>query len=481
MVGIEIRYPSGDPGFVEYRRSFAVEGGFSLSGELPQDASLCVRLLDAAGRELRRVGSSRPRAAALLYHPALTAYPEEMDPGRARLADFGFPPLVVEDPARPEESLRRGSIKCFFSQEGFKAIVISASDRAHGAAADDGMGFLQDDGSPYELLPEADYRICVTLSRGGEILGSAEKAIRIGRRKDQIICRFNPTAHKERMLRWCGERGLAIISDPLPGYLDPYLGVWLYHMGLLPMYRANDLALFETARVHMFVYLTDEHSTSYETELGYLQSRGAVGDPARFTAYHYDIGEAAVGAGTPRERAGRILEFPPGEYAAFCRADLCAPGAEEGRFSVEESGVLESFTDLDALTLPAGADVAFMGVLKPWQMDPADFRLLPENVYEMGNAPALLRYTLTDGAETILFERRPGLERLEGGRSLGGSVFEFYNIIRLREDWAGRSFRLRLQCFDRKGQESPAAAELRFRVTAPEGPESLCQKPFKGV
>ena len=65
------------------------------------------------------------------------------------------------------------------------------------------------------------------------------------------------------------------------------------------MYRACDIAQYAVARIHMFLYLIDPASTSYETELAYLQQQRIVGDPQRFFAYYYDIGEASLFPDTP--------------------------------------------------------------------------------------------------------------------------------------------------------------------------------------
>ena len=162
-------------------------------------------------------------------------------------------------------------------------------------------------------------RLC---DREDLLLAEEKKQIRIGIREEAAIVRFNPIQHRRRMEEWCGKNGFTIINDPLPGYLDPYLGKWYYHMGLLPYYRSNDIAVYAEARVNMFVYLCDPHSTSYETELAYLQCKERVDDGRWFRAYHYDIGEYAVG-----DRKGDIVPFG---VAITCQIFL--PNGQARRF-----------------------------------------------------------------------------------------------------------------------------------------------------
>ena len=102
-----------------------------------------------------------------LYYPGLTAYPDEIDPGRRGILDFGFPELMVRDIDNPLESFRDATIKCWYTDRQYKAVIVSASGKEQGRVFEDGVG-----------------------------------------------------------------------------YLDAYMGKWLYHMGLLPMYRSNDIALY---------------------------------------------------------------------------------------------------------------------------------------------------------------------------------------------------------------------------------------------
>ncbi len=461
---LELTLPGDTPGIAEYRRSFDVQGTIRADGPLPDDCLLTAELLDAAGNCVRRVRCGRKNKPFPLYVPGLTAYDEALDPGRKQLEAFGFPELAAEDPAQPEKTMHCAAVKAWYSDTCFKAVITSATDPAHGAMMDDGMNLRAPDGSAYDALPMGDYLLRVRLEKPGELAAQAEKKVIVRRQEKQIICRFNPLSHKRKMTAWCREMGFSIISDLLPGYLDSYLGTWYYHMGLLKMYRANDIALFETAAAHMFVYLIDESSTSYATELAFLQEQGRLAETGRFTAYRYDIGEASVGEGRSFCREGKIEPFGPDEYLHPARIDLVGEDARDGRYALDGSGIEDIRTDFSAMELPSGRRAAFAGVIRPWQMDPADFIRRDDNTYEIKNAPAVIRYSLRAGGRTKVLERPVGLERLEGGRSIGGSVFEFYHCFEVPAELAGRTVTVRAEVLDRRGGSTPAAAEFQVRI-----------------
>lgn len=257
--------------------------------------------------------------------------------------------------------------------------------------------------------------------------------------------------------------GFSVISDPLPGYLDSYLGDWEYHKGLLKMYRANDLALFETAKVRMFVYRTDKSSTSYETELAYLQSSDTVGDENRFFAYHYDIGEAVLGAGTPYERAGRPVEFGFDEYLSLCRMDITDDCARDGEYFTDGRHTLRFMCEKTDFSVKCGENFAIMGVMKPWQMDPHDFVLRDDNTFEVKNFPKKIKFTVSDGENKKVFLKNTGLVRYGDGPE-ESSVFEFYSVFTTDGFKAGQTLGFSAVCIDKYGKETPARSEFLVNV-----------------
>lgn len=462
---LDIDVPSGDNPLIDYARNFIVSGKIIHTEPVPENSVFIVRLFSYEGIQLRyAVSEIKNDTSIYAYHPNLTCYSEDLDPDREGVKKAGFAELVVKDITHPEKSLKNAAIKCFFSDDAFKAVIVSATDPEHGMLLYDGIGYTDENGEPYTVLPVGNYIITAELSLpDGTILAQSSKKITIGKRTDQVICRFNPLSHKLNMTEWCRKNNISIASDTLPGYLDPFIGEWTQHMGLLTMYRANDIAIYNADRIHMFVYLIDPSSTSYETELAYLQTKGIVGDSSRFFTYCYDIGEAVIGQGRTFEQKGRIVEFRPDENLKLYRIDIVDGTAEENVYRLDGTGVLDSITDLKLPEIKYGNDIALTGAVKPRQLDKKHFILRPDNTYEITDAPKKLVYIFDDGITCRFYERSLLMERVDE-KSIGRSVYEFYNIFRIGEEYRNRTVKVTISAVFADGICKDTAAELTLRV-----------------
>ena len=469
-IRLEITDPSEEDSIVEYRRHISVQGrilyetgsgeetgeggpgegtvesgpgedgSWTPEGRIPLGAGFTFLLKNEKGDVLREVGTdTKNNRNIYAYHPLLTTYPEEMDPGRRDFVAYGFPPLVVKSIASPMESLRDASIKAWFSDQEFKAMFVAATDMDHGLIFDDGMGFLGADGQPLDLLPEGNYVIEVLLrDEEGTELAIASRKIRIGSYPDVAIVRFNPPSHKARMLEWFKTKNIHVLNDLIPGYLDSYLGPWLYHKGLLPMYLAGDISQYANSVVHMFLYLLDPTSTSYSTELAFLEEQGVVENVERMHFYYYDIGEASLSkvvrgnagtadtvgdvvdagmvgdSGNVGTRTAEILEFAPFDYLALTRIDLVDGQCKENVYDTTESHTVKSLVDLEKepLEIPTGQRFAITGVVRPWQICQEDIHRLKDNTYEWWDGFSRVHYIFDDGEKTWEEDRKPGMERL---------------------------------------------------------------------
>ena len=437
------------------------DGSWTPEGRIPLGAGFTFLLKNEKGDVLREVGTdTKNNRNIYAYHPLLTTYPEEMDPGRRDFVAYGFPPLVVKSIASPMESLRDASIKAWFSDQEFKAMFVAATDMEHGLIFDDGMGFLGADGQPLDLLPEGNYVIEVLLrDEEGTELAIATRKIRIGSYPDVAIVRFNPPSHKARMLEWFKTKNIHVLNDLIPGYLDSYLGPWLYHKGLLPMYLAGDISQYANSVVHMFLYLLDPTSTSYSTELAFLEEQGVVENVERMHFYYYDIGEASLSkvvhgnagtadaagdvadagmvgdpgnagtadaagdvadagmvgdSGNVGTRTAEILEFAPFDYLALTRIDLVDGQCKENVYDTTESHTVKSLVDLEKepLEIPTGQRFAITGVVRPWQICQEDIHRLKDNTYEWWDGFSRVHYIFDDGEKTWEEDRKSGMERL---------------------------------------------------------------------
>ena len=486
------------------------DGSWTPEGRIPLGAGFTFLLKNEKGDVLREVGTdTKNNRNIYAYHPLLTTYPEEMDPGRRDFVAYGFPPLVVKSIASPMESLRDASIKAWFSDQEFKAMFVAATDMEHGLIFDDGMGFLGADGQPLDLLPEGNYVIEVLLrDEEGTELAIATRKIRIGSYPDVAIVRFNPPSHKARMLEWFKTKNIHVLNDLIPGYLDSYLGPWLYHKGLLPMYLAGDISQYANSVVHMFLYLLDPTSTSYSTELAFLEEQGVVENVERMHFYYYDIGEASLSkvvrgnAGTADAagdvadagmvgdpgnvgtRTAEILEFAPFDYLALTRIDLVDGQCKENVYDTTESHTVKSLVDLEKepLEIPTGQRFAITGVVRPWQICQEDIHRLKDNTYEWWDGFSRVHYIFDDGEKTWEEDRKPGMERLTPDEdkpgthalglhreertgkvsSIGSSVAEFYNVFEFGPEERGRTIRVHVSVHGKNYEKAQKTIEIRI-------------------
>lgn len=465
------------------------DGSWTPEGRIPLGAGFTFLLKNEKGDVLREVGTDiKNNRNIYAYHPLLTTYPEEMDPGRRDFVAYGFPPLVVKSIASPMESLRDASIKAWFSDQEFKAMFVAATDMEHGLIFDDGMGFLGADGQPLDLLPEGNYVIEVLLrDEEGTELAIASRKIRIGSYPDVAIVRFNPPSHKARMLEWFKTKNIHVLNDLIPGYLDSYLGPWLYHKGLLPMYLAGDISQYANSVVHMFLYLLDPTSTSYSTELAFLEEQGVVENVERMHFYYYDIGEASLSKvvrGNVGTRTAEILEFAPFDYLALTRIDLVDGQCKENVYDTTESHTVKSLVDLEKepLEIPTGQRFAITGVVRPWQICQEDIHRLKDNTYEWWDGFSRVHYIFDDGEKTWEEDRKPGMERLapdeekpgtnalglhreeKTGKvsSIGSSVAEFYNVFEFGPEERGRTIRVHVSVHGKNYEKAQKTIEIRI-------------------
>ena len=486
------------------------DGSWTPEGRIPLGISFTFLLKNEKGDVLREVGTDiKNNRNIYAYHPLLTTYPEEMDPGRRDFVAYGFPPLVVKSIASPMESLRDASIKAWFSDQEFKAMFVAATDMEHGLIFDDGMGFLGADGQPLDLLPEGNYVIEVLLrDEEGTELAIATRKIRIGSYPDVAIVRFNPPSHKARMLEWFKTKNIHVLNDLIPGYLDSYLGPWLYHKGLLPMYLAGDISQYANSVVHMFLYLLDPTSTSYSTELAFLEEQGVVENVERMHFYYYDIGEASLSKvvrgnvgtadaagnvadagmvgdpGNVGTRTAEILEFAPFDYLALTRIDLVDGQCKENVYDTTESHTVKSLVDLEKepLEIPTGQRFAITGVVRPWQICQEDIHRLKDNTYEWWDGFSRVHYIFDDGEKTWEEDRKPGMERLTPDEdkpgtnalglhreektskvsSIGSSVAEFYNVFEFGPEERGRTIRVRVSVHGKNYEKAWKTIEIRI-------------------
>ena len=451
-VSIEITAPSAIEQTIAPGRHFRVAG--TLTGKVPDESILKVALLDETGRELRFATANQKGTDHVIPSVIggnITVFNKDTDFSEVA---YTAPEMVVADPENPDASARDATVKCVFTDETFYALIVSATDTAHGLAEADGYGLVDHEGKPYDALPEGHYRLQVTLSSvDGKEIASASKEIEIGRTTGTIIHEItNPTAIKKGgkalLLSWVADNDLTILDDLLPGFFGIH-----YDMTTMPMSVSCETAEYLPGSIHMLIYGNKTTSTSYALEVAkYLQLEHNVENPDIAEYYYFDLGEPSFA-----EKHAKIVEFGEDERIHVCRIDHVEDETQDGIFLTTEEQILESDTDpSDGWTATDGA-FAVAGVMKPYQL--RDDELVPDDdIYEyycyLNGADSLV-YTFTpaDGSDSFSIEKAVGVSRIDApDKEKNPAVYEFYNVFQADTLKAGQSYDVNVQAYDRKGE-----------------------------
>ena len=444
-------------------RHFYVSGTIETQGGsgVPEDAQMLVRLLDETGEAVRTVRSVGKGTSCLWAFHESYVYDVPEDPERADCVAGYDPVLVVEDITRPMESFANAEIKCAFSDDQFRALIVCATDAAHGLLQDDGVGFVNGDGTAIEGLPAGDYSVQVTLLDGRErVLASAEKELTIGNPTDSVIGRFHPQEHYERLLDWYSQQGWAINIDWIPGFMPTSNGVV---SGFPAMFANNDLAVYSVSKAHMLMYLIEPSSSSNRLELAYLQYAGRVGSPETFAAYHYDIGEPVVYLPDGEVLEGTIVPFAEQDYLDLCRVDEVTDEAVDNIYPFEGNYNVKSNTRLDGtVVVDASRKFAVSGALAPFQVEPEDVSQTEGGLYELRNKFDTVTYTFDDGTSSRTYRKSAVMTRYNYAMRANAYVcyYEFYNVFDGAEVLEpGKTYTVTVQGYDNHGTPVEGAQE----------------------
>lgn len=444
VMKIEILTPSKENMIIPKGSSFLVSGELELDNET--NLLFKCELFDENNRIIRLVSSNVFGNTNIdTQRNDLTLYPKGIDDDLKELKKFGFCELIKDG------SFNKASNKCYFDDKKFRCLIYSCSN----AIFNDGINLVDDNGNEFKELEKGKYKIVVSIIKNEIVLCSNYRFIEIGSYNDTLICRVNPIEHKLNMFKWAKENNYAAWIDDLPGYLSPYHNnEWYYHMGLLPLYRANDICLYREGKVHMFIYQTADNSTSYESEYGYLQSIGVIDNKDRFISYAYDIGETKIG-----NRSAQIIEL--NEDIHLYRIDKVKDSATENVYDMDETNTIDSL--FENYEFVSGDKIAISGVVKPYQLDINDFILRKDNTYEIKNKPNKLIYEFICDDRVKRYEKELNMLRYKS-KELERSVFEFYNIFKLDESFKNKTWNLSIKLYDLKNINTKTINNIEIEV-----------------
>ena len=152
---LKITNPESEKALIEYQRDFEVEGMIFGLEKLEDECELIVSLYDEKGEIVRGVHNTKAGSRKMwLDHPDLITYKEELDPGKAKLKEYGFAELIVKDLHDPEASFHDADIKAFLSDRYFRAIIVSASDVKHGRVFESGVPAAENIKASAGIIPD---------------------------------------------------------------------------------------------------------------------------------------------------------------------------------------------------------------------------------------------------------------------------------------------------------------------------------------
>lgn len=444
-----------------------VKGTFSSEIKIPSDATLRIELLNTNGEVVRYVSQSTKNSKNMwLYYPNLKYYDEEIDPKRKELMEFGWPEIMVEDVDNPEASFRNSTIKCWYSDNEYKAMFVYASDEEHGLAFNDTIGFLDENGKEYDALKEGKYIVRITLKdANGMILGKQEKEFEIGHYSNKIAVRFSPTAHMKLVMEWANKLGYKDLGSAIPGYIQPMNNHGHpYDMGIIPLNRSGNLAFYTTGKIHWFNYNITSTCSSYLIEHGVVQAMGDINDPNRFEVHHYDIGEYSINNESGINEKGKIVSFGKNNILDICRIDIVDENAQENTYFLDARNVVDVKHISDEIIID-GNKFAIMGVFAPFQL--AENEIIfnsTDNAYSFTNRmEKVLYYFIDEEGTTTKIERNVGLSRYSK-KLLGESIFEFYNLFESNAFNKNSTYNVKIFGIDTNGvvYESDELLKIKF-------------------
>lgn len=455
---ITITAPSDENGPVTPGHGFFIAGDITGSQTLPEDVSLRVSVLDGNGEEVRFAESNvKDNDQIDRFCDGFFYYADDVDPERSEVRASEFPFLIVDG---SEGSLQNANIKCWFTENRFNSFIPFATDVEHGLLIDDGVGYTDSKGNPYDALAEGTYTAVATLKdASGTTLAEGRKEFAIKPAENAILCRFHPDEHYERMMDFAAEKNLSMEVDNLPGYFRDSNGN--DRGGMRAMFIGADCALYNGSKVTMFEYLASPTSTSFVFELPFIERYFDVDDPDRFCVYHYDIGEPSIKVGDETLEGTPVLAEAE-DKLDLCRADL-AIGAQEGFIDFNDyeiASVDTDFSDGIALEPSEGADFAISGIVIPYQLEDDEIAFDPQkNETGLLNGVANIVYEVWDGRQTKTYVKPVTLTRTLEDGSVYDSVMEFYHVFTADEIDPAKDYEVTLHATDRNGERIAGTTE----------------------
>ncbi|MDF0485747.1 hypothetical protein [Amygdalobacter nucleatus] len=449
---IDILIPSaGQASVIPPGKDFYVLG--NLYGlDKQADLSLKVYLTTASGevvRELEAISFHKPENTYVNYD--LLSYYAGSD--RSPLANALMPDLVYDN--KNINSFADAWRKVCFSTKHYAALI-------SGGVYDRDLQLVGKTGEVWRELEQGNYQVKVVLSQDNKVLATATKNIEVAINPDVACFRFSPSMHFDRVKEFANSNNIKMLIDPLAGFWHPADNLADFKNNsvfaeILPKWRWNDLAEYQNNHIHFFIYNVSETSATYKVEVGTAQKQGIIADNERFTSYYYSYGEPQINGAKPAE----FVKFANDQYLVLTRLDFNSDGQEN---LLDPSKLDQSNSVLNMDTnkiLSVNRKFALSGLVRPIQnkqiVDNSD------NTFDFNHRLLFVRYTISNGKQKQVFNRKIGLTRIIDSRKRE-SILEFEHEFNLSSNWHGL-VNVKAEVLDENGQVYPGqTTQLSLQV-----------------
>lgn len=453
---LTIEQPSGIPDTIAPGRNIYVLGSFT--GDSSAVTSLEVTLTDSKGLIVRKVSTQNKADKNLNVNYSKLGFGYNDNPSyRENFLNSGMPDLIVEDLNNPNATMDKASIKCYFDDTNFSALLAGGINPTlkNMDVTSAGLDLKDENGNSFNSLEDGEnYTITVkALDKDNNTLQSKTDTITIGYTSDKLLSRFSPNSHMTAAQDFANSIGAAVYLDLFPGYWDSkdYFGE------IKPEWQLGDAAEYVSGKVHCILYNISKSSSSYSVELGTLEKLGVIDDINRFVPYYYNIGEPQLG-----DIQGEIIPMDENDKLALARVDIQKNATKENEFipySYDPSITKSDINLSDGVVAEAGDTLSFYGVAAPIQLKDDEIKKSEtDNSYQLNNKISTLQYHITgDGIDQTLENKKIELVRYytESDYANGWgstSEMEFKHNLTIDGSMAGKTLNINISGYDAYGQ-----------------------------
>ena len=447
--GIRIEFPSEAQKTIERGRDFYIIGEFTGNVNIPDDAFVRVELMEITTSIVHRtVFSSKKNDYDSLDvdYQYLNIWSGQGD--KETFKKSGMPDLVYNK--NIPGSFNNTWNKCFYSDERFNCAIF-------GGAYTRDVNMMDQFGGKMDILPAGNYQIHVLVitADGKDVVAYAVDKMVIGTYPNKTVSPFQPDEHFDRLKEWAAEKEYEVFLDPFPGYwncefINPE---WHedYYGTITAKWKYMDATEYNTGNIHLGIYNIGTKSTSFNVELGEIQSKD--GNLNRLSCYYYDLGEPSLHKGSLQSSFVKMNSL-----VEFTRADYLTTATTMGNNHVDmrtlDTVDIYKISGTAGIPCNPGQVVAIYGVCQPImsvgkiEMDPTT------STFTLNNRIEKIIYTFIPAkgvpltyVKDVLLVRENATTNLEAKEG----IFEFKHDFIIPNEWGGETVAVTYSAIDSFG------------------------------